>query len=653
MAGKFASAEQLELLLLQALKEAGGVGDVDVVAGQAAVAPRALAQLPALVTGFTGREAELARVAGLLDPAADARTVVVSAVAGLAGVGKTALAVHAGHAAWAAGWFPGGVLFIDLHGYDQAPVQPGQALDALVRALSVPGEHVPEDAEARAGLYRSLLAQVADPVLIIADNASREAQVRPLLPGPGPHRVIVTSRHTLAGLGARLLDVTVLDQVAAVALLDGALRAARPGDERISSNDAVAGMLAEMCGGLPLALQIIAALLVADPALTAAEVAETLANEVGRLEALRYDDGSGASAPSVAAAFELSYRQLDANAARLFRLLPTDPGPDVSAAAASALVGWPSGQTRAVIGQLVKAHLVDAASGVTGRWQMHDLLRLYARQLSGTDTGERDQATDRLLAYYLNGANAADAHLRALTGSSVSPEFTSRDDAVAGSSVSPEFTSRDGALAWLDAERPNLIAAVMLAADTGRDQVAMSLPRALSVYLDWRRRFDDWLPILAISRDCARRQGDRAHEAAALNNLGLALLETRRFEGAISALQEAAETYRETGDRHREGGALSNLGNALVMARRFAEAVDVHQEAAAIFRETGDRHGEGGALDNLGVALREMRRFTEAVSAHQEAAAILRETGDRHSEGIALKNLELAQIGQNAESKGR
>ena len=192
-------------------------------------APVALAQLPALVAGFTGRDAELAQVAGLLDPARGAGAVVVSAVAGLAGVGKTALAIQAGHAARAAGWFPGGVLFIDLHGYDDAPVQPGQALDALLRALGVPGEHIPPGAEERAGLYRSVLAQIADPVLVIADNASSEAQVRLLLPGPGPHRVIITSRHTLAGLGARLLDVTVLDEQAAVALLDEVAAGGPPG----------------------------------------------------------------------------------------------------------------------------------------------------------------------------------------------------------------------------------------------------------------------------------------------------------------------------------------------------------------------------------------------------------------------------------------
>ena len=164
--------------------------------------------------------------------------MVVSAVAGLAGVGKTALAIQAAHTARAAGWFPGGVLFLDLHGYDEQAVQPGQALDALLRALGIPAEHIPPGTEERAGLYRSALAQITDPVLVVADNASAEAQVRLLLPGPGPHRVLVTSRHTLAGLGARLLDVKVLDGAAAIALVEEVLRAARPGDDRISQRPA-------------------------------------------------------------------------------------------------------------------------------------------------------------------------------------------------------------------------------------------------------------------------------------------------------------------------------------------------------------------------------------------------------------------------------
>jgi tetratricopeptide (TPR) repeat protein len=625
MAGKFASPEQLELLLLQALI---AIGDITTNAslgkGRAAAAPVALAQLPALVTGFTGRQAELAQVAGLLDPATGTEAVVVSAVAGLAGVGKTALAIHAGHAARAAGWFPGGVLFIDLHGYDQTAVQPAQALDALLRALGVPGEYIPEGTEARAGLYRSALAQVADRVLIIADNVSSEAQVRLLLPGPGPHRVIVTSRHTLAGLGARLLDVTVLDQAAAVALLDMVLRAARPDDDRISTDEAGAGRLAGVCGGLPLALQITAALLAADPALTAAELADALTDEMHRLETLRYDDGSGRGAPSVAAAFELSYQQLNADAARLFRLLPADPGPDLSTAAAAALAGWPPSQARMVLGQLVRTHLVEAVGGGVGRWRMHDLLRLYARQLSDGDAEEREQAIDRLLGYYLDGARAANAHLRAL--------------------VPAEFTSRDEAVAWLDAERPNMIAAIALAASTGRDEIAMRLPTVLSEYLSWRRRLDDGLTVLTISRDSARHQGDRANEAAALNSLGVALAEVERFEDAISAFKEAVAIYREAGNRHREGMALDNLGMALREVQRFDEAISAHQDAVVIYRETGDHHGEGVALGNLGAALAGVRQFEEAITALQNAVVIYQEIGDRHSEGMTLNDLGVALV---------
>jgi hypothetical protein len=222
----FPLASQLndDVTHLQGQRLEGMLGDVlsrlarlDVA--RSVAAPTALAQLPPEVTECTGRDAELVVLAGLLDPDATGGPVLVSAVAGLAGVGKTTLAVAAGHAAQRRGWF-GGVLFIDLHGYDEAPVEPSQALDALLRALGVPAEQIPPGTEVRAGLYRSVLAQVTDPVLVIADNASSEAQVRPLLPGTGPHKVLVTSRHILAGLDARLVDVTVLDDDAAERLPD-------------------------------------------------------------------------------------------------------------------------------------------------------------------------------------------------------------------------------------------------------------------------------------------------------------------------------------------------------------------------------------------------------------------------------------------------
>ena len=436
---------------------------------QLPAAPVALAQLPPPVTAFAGRDDELALLADLLNPAGTEGPVVVSAVAGLAGIGKTSLAVQAGHAASNRGWLEGGVLFIDLHGYDEKPVQPVQALDALLRALGAPAEHIPPTVEERAALYRSVLAQIADPVLVIADNASSEAQVKPLLPGTGPHKVLVTSRHTLAGLGARLVDVTVLNELGSVELLDLVLRAARPGDDRITADRAAADRLADACGGLPLALQITAALLKADPALSAAELADQLSDEKARLEELRYDDGNGSSAPSVAAAFELSYQRLDELQAQVFRLMPVNPGPDESTAAIAVLADMPVRGARKVLASLARAHLIEVAPGRAGRWRLHNLVRLYAGKLSDAhaEADGRDQARDRLLAYYLHMANAADQHLRVL------PEMP----------VPEEFTDRDAALDWIDAERTSLVAVVQMAPDTGRDQAALRLPLLLGEYL--------------------------------------------------------------------------------------------------------------------------------------------------------------------------
>jgi tetratricopeptide (TPR) repeat protein len=589
-----------------------------------AAVPTALAQLPIAVAGFTGRDNELALLVGLLDPAGTSGPAVVSAVAGMAGVGKTALAVQAGHVAFEHGWFGGGVLFIDLQGYDKAPVQPDQALDALLRALGVPDEHIPPTVGERAGLYRSVLAQISDAVLLIVDNASTEAQVRPLLPGAGPHRVLITSRTTLAGLYARLVDIGVLDDVAAIGLLDKALRLGRPDDDRISAAPSSAARLAGLCGGLPLALQITAALLKADPSQTVSEMADVLDAEVRRLTVLRYDDGSGTSAPSAAAAFEVSYRQLEETASRVFRLLSVNPGPDVSTAAIVALTDQSVSDARAVISQLVRAHLIESAA-VEGRWRMHDLLRLYALQVSDAhaDADGREQARDRLLRYYLATASAADEHLRALQGSPVPAAFTNSEDA----------------LTWLDVERPNLVAAVTMAANIGRDQIVIRLPLRLSRYLSWRRHFGDWLSITLMSRDAAVRKRDQNSEAAALNNLGLALFEMRRFDEAITAHQDAAAILRETGSQNDEGMALNNLGLALRTVGRFDEAITAHRDAAAIFRETGDQNNEAKALTNLGSVLLKLYRFDEAISTYGDAGPIFVETGDLHGAGMVFGNL--------------
>jgi hypothetical protein len=363
--------------------------------------PSAPAQLPPLIATFTGRDEELVLMTRLLDPNGAANAVVVSAVAGLAGVGKTSIAVQAGHVASGKGWFSGGVLFIDLHGYDQLPMSATEALDILLRALEVPDEDVPATIDERAALYRSKLAGISKPVLVIADNASSEAQVRPLLPGAGPHRVIITSRHTLAGLNARLLDVTVLDKESGKALLNTALTVARPGDNRISGDPVGAARLVAICGGLPLALHIAGAILKSAPALSADELADELEESRG-VAALRYDDdGHSRNALSVEAAFDLSYHRLDEVSARVFRLISISPSDDVSTEAAAILANMSPGPTRKVLRDLAKAHLIEGAVGTGDRWRMHDLVRLYAQRLSedNAEADDREQAVRRLIQY--------------------------------------------------------------------------------------------------------------------------------------------------------------------------------------------------------------------------------------------------------------
>ena len=598
----------------------------------------ALSGLPSGNPAFTGRDTDVRTLLAILAPravggdggfeapgAAPAPTVMIAAVSGLAGIGKTELAIQAARAALLQGWFPGGVLFADLFGYDPArTLDPGRALEGFLRALAIPDEHIPAHTQDRARLYASVLAAYASEgrrILVIIDNAATHEQAEPLLPDERTSAAIVTSRDTLGMLGARLLDLGILTPENSARMLDRALQVAWPSDTRVTDHPADAARIAELCAGLPLALQIIAALLSENPHRPLAEMATDLDDERARLDELSYAD------TAVRAAFELSYQRLDPDRKRLFRLITINPGPEFSTEATAVLADVDQPTARRGLEALARAHLIDHGSSY-GRWRMHDLVYLYAQQISHShaDTDRRELARDRLLGYYLGMARAADAHLRALPGMAVPEAFTARDDA----------------LAWLDAERASMVAAVSMAAGTGRDQVALSLPLALPEYLAWRRRFDDWLATTAISLNAARRLGDRHSEGQALNNLGLALRGVRRFGEAITAHQDAAVIYRETGDRHSEGMALNNLGLALREVRRFEEAATAHQDAAAIYGETGDQHSAGSALNNLGIDLQEVRRFGEAITAYQAAAAIYGETGDRHSAGSALNNLGTA-----------
>jgi tetratricopeptide (TPR) repeat protein len=586
----------------------------------------ALSGLPVASPTFTGRDTQVGELLQVLAPAAgEQRAVLVTAVAGLGGVGKTELVVQvATQALKQPGWFTGGVLFVDMFGYDpERQLLPERALDGLLRALGMPGEHIPADLQDRSRLYRSVLTAFAEQgrrILIIIDNVSTAEQARPLLPTDGTTAALLTSRHTL-DIDARLHDLDILDEDASVELLYEALLQARgPTDTRVASAPDHAVTIARLCAGLPLALRIAAALLADTPARPLISLAQALQGAHTRLERLRREDRA------VLAAFQLSYQRLSEEHARLFRLLPLHPGPDLSTESTAHLTGTDQPGTEERLQNLARAHLIYPGR-VWGRWRLHDLVRLFADQhgQAHADTDERTAAQARLFAHYQTTAQDATTHLE--------PPPTI---------PSARFADRHHALAWLDDERLNLVATVTAASSLGRPETSTALAFGLAGYFDYRRYFDDWITVTAVALAIFRDLGDRGGKGVALTHLGVALREVRRFEEAIDADSQAAAIFRDLGDRHGEGQALNNLGVALQEVRRFEEAIDAHTRDLAICRDLGDRHGEGQALNNLGLALREVRRFEEAIDAHTQAAAIFRDLGDRHGEGQALNNLGLA-----------
>ncbi|MFC8093361.1 tetratricopeptide repeat protein [Streptomyces sp. NPDC057301] len=591
-------------------------------------APQALEAVPAAVD-LVGRAGPTAELLDVLDPAGTGPGTVL--VTGLAGIGKTALALHAARQAGSHGWFAGGTLFVHLRGYDPAGAITGaHALEALLRALGVRGEDLPPTPWEQENLYRSQLAlrSRTGPVLIVADDASSTDQLRPLIPAQPRHRLLATSRDDLAGphLPARLISLDQLDAGPAADLIAGTLTRARPADARpLDEPDALAEVAA-LCGYLPLALTIAAAQLTADPGLPLHTLAADLSEARTRLQTLRHQEQGGRSL-GMQAAFDLSYRRLEDQPAQVFRLLSLNPSPDVSTETTAVLADRPVRAARQDLAALARAGLLSEQPVGSGRWRMHDLTRLYADgQCHRNDrAASREEALGRLLDHYRDTTRAADDHLRARRRQNAANRFA--------------------ALAWLDAERLNLTATVTLAAAHGQPRTTLTLAGDLHVYLRERRYFHDTLTIAQHGLTTARELGDRHSEALALGNLGLALQEVRRFEEAIDNHTKELATIRELGERHNEAAALTHLGLALQGARRFEEAIDSHTRAVAIVRELADRDREGLVLTNLGLTLREVRRFEEAIDAHTQGLALFLELGDRYGEGMALDNIGLAAQG--------
>jgi tetratricopeptide (TPR) repeat protein len=586
----------------------------------------ATGELPAAITGFTGRDEDLAELLKELDPATGTETVLVSAIAGMAGVGKTELAIQAGHAAVDRGWFPGGVIFLNLNGYDESPMSGAEAVDRALRALQVAVDEIPPDPEERAARYRSRLAAAGGPVLIVADNARETAQVEPLRPGSPRHRLLVTSRNTLSQLGARMIDLNKLAEGDAVALLDAALRRARPADARVATNPAAAAELARLCGFLPLALQIAAARLVSDSDLPVAELAAGLVDESRRLSLLDYQQRA------VIPMFELSYRHLSPEAARLFRLLTVNPGPDLSTRAAAVLADDEETRVREILDSLVDAHIVERVTTARGRWRMHDLLRDYARQLGdeAAAADDQDAASERLIDYYLDNVTAANERL------------------VSGSlgSASGLPASAD-ALGWLEAEHPNLVAVTIRARQSGHDRAACSLAMNLTAYLSGQGRVADLLTTTAVGRESAHDLGATYDEAMLLVTYGSGLRMARRFEEAADACRQGVDICAQAGEQAGEAQALAALGAVLVETREFAEALVACTRAEDILAGGDSPLTEAIALNNHSLALVEMERHADALPLSRRAVELSRESSTLVL-ALTLSNLGVILLNRRA-----
>jgi DNA-binding SARP family transcriptional activator len=627
------------------------------------VVPR---QLPAPVRHFAGRRAELSRLTGLIgEAAAPLGPVLITTIGGMAGVGKTALAVHWAHQV--ASRFPAGQLYVNLRGFDPSgqPVAAAEAVRAMLEALGVPAGQAPAGPDAQAGLYRSLLA--GKRMLVLLDNARDAEQIRPLLPGGPGCLVVVTSRSELAELaaldGAIAVTVDLLTASEARELL-----ARRLGPARLTGEQAAVGDLIDLCARLPLALNIAASRAAASPGVPLSSLTAELRDSRRRLDLL----SAGTGAADLRAVFSWSCQTLNSPAARMFCLLGVHPGPDISLAAAASLAATDRGQTRQVLDELTAAHLLT--EHYPGRYSLHDLLRVYAREQAQAARDQVDcrAAACRVLDHYLHTVRAASFQL-----------YPARDlgavPAPRPGAVPESFTSGQDALAWLGTERPVLVAATTKAAGMQFGSHAWQLASALAVYLERAGHWHDYAATQTVALAAAENAGDLAGQADAHRLLGRACSRTGAHPEAQAHLRRALKMYDALGDRAGQAHAHHNLGWILGQQRRYRQALQHARQALALYQgaghrtgqartlntvgwygsllgdhqqalaycqqaldlhhELGNNDGEADAWDSLGHAHHHLGHPAEAITCYTHALNLFRELGDRHAQACTLGRL--------------
>jgi tetratricopeptide (TPR) repeat protein len=584
-----------------------------VVGGETLATGQVRAQdvLPADLADFTGRAAELAQLREALHQNGD--TVVISAIEGMAGVGKTQFAIHMGNLLAPYDQ----VLFVNLRGFHpdpgQPPADPAAVLDSFLRLLGVPGQDIPYPLERRAALYRDRLA--GRRALVVLDNAADEAQVRPLLPNSPGCLTLITSRRGMAGLnptGHVSLDVFTPEES-----LDYLTRAARVpiGDDPLAPT-----RIARRCGHLPLALGLLAGHVRTKPDWTLTDHADWL-DERHRVR--RLDTG-------VELALSLSYQDLPDDRRRVLRLLALHPGQDIDAYTAAALADTDLGRAAQYLSRLAEEHLLQVTAA--GRFAFHDLVHAFALNQAGDADRppERRAALSRLLDYYLYSASVAMDQL-------YPAEQDVRPRVEPPAIPTPALPDATAALDWLDAKRPSLLAVAGFAAEHGWPEVTVRLADILFRYLDGH--FGDALAMHGHAREAARSSGNRAAEAMALNDLGVVYQRLDRHEQAIEQHQLALERYHELADGIGEAKTRTALGMALWHLGRYPEAAEQHHQALAQFRELGHERGVPHVLGNLASAMWRMGDEDGAAECYSQALAGFREQGDQLGEAHALDDL--------------
>ncbi len=562
-------------------------------AGTGPIVPR---QLPAGVRHFAGRESELSQLDSLLNQNVPGGTIVITAISGTGGIGKTALALRWSHQV--AARFPDGQLYVNLRGYDPGgtPLTSAEAVRGFLDALGVPPTEIPEAPDAGAALFRTMLADRR--MLILLDNAKDPEQVRPLLPASAGCLVIVTSRSELTGLsitdGASTIPLGLVSPAEAEALL-----AARLGPDRLAVDPAATSHLIDLCARLPLALAITAARAAANPSVPLASFAAQMSSEHDRLDAFDIGDAT----TSVRAVFSWSVSQLSDAAARLFRLLGLHPGPDFTVPAAGSLAGLPWSQAQRLLAELARASLIF--EHVPGRYAFHDLLRAYA----GEEAGNHESATDRqtalrrVLDHYLYTARPAGALIFA--EDLPLPELVPLEDR----GVSPERPDTTlAAISWFRAEHQVLIASSLLAEACGFSSHAWQIPCTMTQYFRAVVRTRDWASLESVALTAATRLGDDRALGRVYFSMGTRCRITGDYDDAIHYLKESMSHFRAIGDLASQA-SVDLAVSTVYRSRREFLAGDVTEHILAALSHAskaldwcssaGDRTGEARALADL------------------------------------------------------